>query len=629
MGLMEEAETKQVAIDQANDLEEELARVQERLSETEAEAMSQQAAYESRVEDLQKELQMISKEKKEIEVENSTLKKTNKNKEDEIKRRQSLYETEISNLKKERDKLMSSNSSLSSKESGLPPPPPGPPMLPGPPGPPKPPGSGPIQSQTIKRVIASSVRLPTVQLNSLKPNQTKDTFWYTTNDEKLMKEIDWTKFEEDFKLNPTTTNTKSDRPGSSTIIPTPKLKSLMDHTRLRNVAICKRMLAMSIDEIVIAVKDLDNNAFPLDAIEKLQRIEPNDEERKAFKKYSDENKDPLELTEEDRFMMKLSDVQRLKPKLEIMSFMSTFFDILHQVKPRVETIYLASRSTRDATKFKKILELILTMGNYMNGTKKPPAYGFKMSTLDNLSLTKSTDKKSNLVNYLVEIVNTQFPDRKGFESELRFIENAAQLSLENISADVSELKKGMTLTLNELENRQKNPKDKNSPRTIALKDFCDNANGQLKKLLEEADKSKAAFNECLEHYGEDPKTMDASTFFAILKRFCESWKNAEQENIKQEKLRRERELREQENNNQKENVFDPNVLNSKKNNMHLIASELKNKTNNNSRKPINLDEVKDGTFEQMILQSKEPYCPRRSIRRTAERLMSRNFDEDL
>lgn len=72
---------------------------------------------------------------------------------------------------------------------------------------------------------------------------------------------------------------------------------------MRNVAICKRMLAMSIDEIVIAVKDLDNNAFPLDAIEKLQRIEPNDEERKAFKKYSDENKDPLELTEEDRYLI--------------------------------------------------------------------------------------------------------------------------------------------------------------------------------------------------------------------------------------------------------------------------------------------------------------------------------------
>jgi hypothetical protein len=36
----------------------------------------------------------------------------------------------------------------------------------------------------------------------LKPNDTKDTFWYTTNDEKIQKEIDFSAFEEAFKLNP-------------------------------------------------------------------------------------------------------------------------------------------------------------------------------------------------------------------------------------------------------------------------------------------------------------------------------------------------------------------------------------------------------------------------------------------
>jgi hypothetical protein len=41
-GLMEEAETRQAALDQVADLEEELARVAERLAETEMEAMSQQ-----------------------------------------------------------------------------------------------------------------------------------------------------------------------------------------------------------------------------------------------------------------------------------------------------------------------------------------------------------------------------------------------------------------------------------------------------------------------------------------------------------------------------------------------------------------------------------------------------------
>ena len=44
--LMEEAEMKQAALDQVADLEEELGRVSERLTETETEAMSQQVAYE-------------------------------------------------------------------------------------------------------------------------------------------------------------------------------------------------------------------------------------------------------------------------------------------------------------------------------------------------------------------------------------------------------------------------------------------------------------------------------------------------------------------------------------------------------------------------------------------------------
>merc|ERR1712062_926772 len=134
----------------------------------------------------------------------------------------------------------------------------------------------------------------------------------------------------------------------------------------------------------------------------------------------------------------------------------------------------------------------------------------------------------------------------------------------------------------------------------ALKDFCDNATSQLEKLKTDAENAKAAFIDCLENYGEDTKIVDTTNFFAVLVRFCASWKSAEAENIKRDKLKK--------------------------------AQELQKEMENNS-KPMNHicpDEVKDGTFEQMILDIKEaPYCPRRSIRRTMERLMSRNFDEDL
>merc|ERR1712223_1897659 len=84
-----------------------------------------------------------------------------------------------------------------------PPPPPGPPGR-GPlgPGPPPPPPGGGVDVTTLKRQIKTTYRLPTLQLAVLKPNDTKDTFWYTTNDEKIINEIDFTAFEEAFKLNP-------------------------------------------------------------------------------------------------------------------------------------------------------------------------------------------------------------------------------------------------------------------------------------------------------------------------------------------------------------------------------------------------------------------------------------------
>merc|ERR1712226_1389258 len=171
---------------------------------------------------------------------------------------------------------------------GAPPPPPGPPGR-GPlgPGPPPPPPGG-VDTTTLKRQIKTTYRLPTLQLAVLKPNDTKDTFWYTTNDEKIINEIDFSAFEEAFKLNPAPIKKAGGRdepdPGKVAAIKTPQLKSLMEHTRLKNVAICKRRLpAMPLDDIMAAVNALDNSTISLDAIELLQRIEPNAEEIKAHR----------------------------------------------------------------------------------------------------------------------------------------------------------------------------------------------------------------------------------------------------------------------------------------------------------------------------------------------------------
>merc|ERR1712156_1120784 len=101
---------------------------------------------------------------------------------------------------------------------------------------------------------------------------------------------------------------------------------------------------------------------------------------------------------------------------------------------------------------------------------------------------------------------------------------------------------GMNLTLKELSARQNAPPNPSkTQRNLALKDFCDNANAQLKKLKVDANNAKSTFIDCLEHFGEDSKTLDANAFFAILVRFCASWKAAEVENVKREKMKKAQE----------------------------------------------------------------------------------------
>ena len=59
-------------------------------------------------------------------------------------------------------------------------------------------------------------------------------------------------------------------------------------------------MPIDLDDMIFAINSLDNSALSLDAIELLQRIEPNPEEIKLYKDYVMQNKDEKKLTDEDR-----------------------------------------------------------------------------------------------------------------------------------------------------------------------------------------------------------------------------------------------------------------------------------------------------------------------------------------
>lgn len=96
---------------------------------------------------------------------------------------------------------------------------------------------------------------------------------------------------------------------------------------------------MPIDEVISATHSLDLKKLSLENVELLQKMVPTDMEVKAYKEYITERKDQSFLTEEDKFMLQLSKVERISSKLSIMNYMGNFFDGLHLLSPVRQQYY--------------------------------------------------------------------------------------------------------------------------------------------------------------------------------------------------------------------------------------------------------------------------------------------------
>jgi len=100
---------------------------------------------------------------------------------------------------------------------------------------------------------------------------------------------------------------------------------------------------MPIDDVIAAIHSLDLKKLSLENVELLQKMVPTDAEVKSYKEYIIERKDQQLLTEEDKFMLQLSRVERISSKLAIMNYMGNFVDSVHLISPVRKYIYNSER----------------------------------------------------------------------------------------------------------------------------------------------------------------------------------------------------------------------------------------------------------------------------------------------
>ncbi|XP_011903769.1 formin-like protein 3 isoform X6 [Macaca thibetana thibetana] len=630
-GLLEDAETKNVALEKVEELEEHVSHLTEKLLDLENENMMRVAELEKQLLQREKELESIKETYENTSHQVHTLRRLIKEKEEAFQRRCHL-EPSVRGLESVGSEALArvgpaelsegmppSNLDLlapaTPPEEVLPlPPPPAPPLPPPPPPlpdkcPPAPPlpGAAPsvvltvgLSAIRIKKPIKTKFRLPVFNWTALKPNQISGTVFSELDDEKILEDLDLDKFEELFK-------TKAQGPALDLICSKNKTAqkaaskvTLLEANRAKNLAITLRKAGRSAEEICRAIHTFDLQTLPVDFVECLMRFLPTEAEVKLLRQYERERQPLEELAAEDRFMLLFSKVERLTQRMAGMAFLGNFQDNLQMLTPQLNAIIAASASVKSSQKLKQMLEIILALGNYMNSSKRGAVYGFKLQSLDLLLDTKSTDRKMTLLHFIALTVKEKYPDLANFWHELHFVEKAAAVSLENVLLDVKELGRGMELIRRECSIHDNS----------VLRNFLSTNEGKLDKLQRDAKTAEEAYNAVVRYFGESPKTTPPSVFFPVFVRFIRSYKEAEQENEarkKQEEVMREKQLAQEA---KKLDAKTPSQRN-KWQQQELIA-ELRRRQAKEHR-PVY--EGKDGTIEDIITVLKSvPFTARTAKR---------------
>lgn len=420
---------------------------------------------------------------------------------------------------------------------GGPPPPPPPPMMGGGPPPPPPPfgkGGGPPPPPMFGAKKASAPPRKEIPLPGAKM---KGLQWVSLNDKKIAgtvfskftidtsKDInlDYKDIESQFaaKVVEKKESNAPKRSGPVTILD-PKIG--------QNLSIfLSQFKGKSFDEICKAIIRGDETQFQGNHIQSLITFLPSDDDITNINEFLNQDKDNAQkLGPPEQFSMKIHSVPQVKQRLQAMKFKYAYDPKKADIKLDIENFKQGTKELASSDKIIKILEVVLILGNFINGgTPRGGAYGFKLNTITKLSDTKTTDNKQSLVNYLVRVLQKDFPQLADFAKDLSHVEAASKVSLPTLQSEVATLKKDFTQVQSSVESIQQT--DDQDTFKVKFSEFVSNASVDIEHISQSADQIDAEFKALATLFGEDPK-IDPTEFFQMFLKFIDHYDKAAKDN---------------------------------------------------------------------------------------------------
>jgi len=424
---------------------------------------------------------------------------------------------------------------------GVPPPPgiPGVPAPPGIPGVPGIPGLAPppmfgvpsmmaapkINLPYTKKKIETKAKLKALHWKPIDAEKIEKTFWFKLSDQKV--DFDAKEFETMFSVKKRKAKAKT---GASSPKPGGKKKkkeviNLIDSKRSYNISIALARFKMSHAEIRDALFRMDSGVLSEDKLATLAKCKPEPEEIDTVQHFDGEKS---HLGQCEQFFLTISEVYNINFRIESFLYMARFKRSISELKDTVSSLRNAHKCLKESTNFQRVLEYILALGNYLNckSKKKGGVYGIYLSSLDKIKGLKSTDGKSNLMEYLVITLSKAEPEARNFIDEFKILHEAARVDIAFLEAAVS---KNVGF-VRKIGNAAKKAEEKDASKDRygpVMQEFFDKANEEVTNLQDSTKAIVSDFNELILLYGE-PKKTKINEFLQMFMNFAGAFSKVEE-----------------------------------------------------------------------------------------------------
>lgn len=367
--------------------------------------------------------------------------------------------------------------------------------------------------------------------------------------------------------------------------------SVLDSKRAYNISIMLGMLKkLSFSDIRRALLKMDTEVITENTLKQLLTFVPTPEERGLLTAYQG-RADRKRLARPERFFLETMKVWRYEQRLRVTTTWVTWPESFRDLQADVAAVMTASHAVSTSRHFPQVLEVVLSIGNYMNGAGfRGGAFGFRIASLNRMMDTKAEDNKTTLLHFVTSTVEESFPDALAFLEELHPVDSGCRVSYAEMRAELADMRVRLSEAKRELEllreQREKELKeiamddgkkdvgkkpqdDSNSVLSssedeeemegvraattsasnsqdwflLKIRKFVMEATEQYEAISSQFTSMNEAYSNSVLLYGEDPHTMTPEEFFGIFKTFTASFSQCVTDNVRERERKRTAEKR--------------------------------------------------------------------------------------